>query len=125
MYTLIITFYVSIIGIILMIFLKRREVKTGKQALFARMGTGADHVFQTVFSAIGTGISYINKHTVIACTQWLAFHVLFRIRTIYVELKHRALINPHSRKVIDAVRGRAELGKAGPSLYLRRISSGQ
>jgi preprotein translocase subunit SecG len=123
MYTLIIIFYASFLGIITMLLLKRREVKTGKRSILSRMGAGADRLFNAIFGAVKQGFSYFNKHTFIAISQWIAFHVLLRIRNIYVELKHRALVNPHTRKVIDAVRGRGEVRKEGVSLYLRRIST--
>ncbi len=123
MYTLITIFYVSLIAIILMIALKRHEVKTGNASLVSRLGKGSDDIFHAIFGAVRLTISYINKHTFIAIAQWIAFHVLLHIRKAYVEVKHRALINPHSKKVIDAVRGRGEVKHEGASFYLRRISA--
>jgi hypothetical protein len=123
MYTLIAIFYISMISIVTMLLLKRKEVNTGHPSIISRVGAGTDHIFSIVFSSIKRWISYWNKHTFIAISQWLAFHVLLRIRKIYVELKHRALVNPHTKKVIDAVRGRAEIRHEGASFYLRRIST--
>jgi len=122
MYTLIILFYAALLGIIAMLLLKRREVRTGNQSLMSRLGRGSDHIFHAIFSGIGHTVSYVNKKTFIVVAQWIAFHVLLRIRRVYVEAKDRALQNPHSRKVIDAVRGRGEIANHGASFYLRRIS---
>ena len=123
MYTLIIIFYGSLLGMVIMLVLKARESKSGKPSIISRMGRGLDSLFHTIFGAVGAAISFINKHTFIALAQWVAFHILVHIRKLYVELKHRALSNPHSRKVVDAVRGRSEVKKEGASFYLKRISN--
>jgi len=122
MYTLITIFYISLLGIILMILFKRHEVTSGKQSIFSRLGRGSDHIFQVFFTGISEGISYINKHTFIAVAQWLTFHVLVRVRKVYVEIKHRALENPHGRRMMDAIRGRGEIKDHGASFYLRKIA---
>ncbi|MEI6396749.1 MAG: hypothetical protein WCO48_01605 [Candidatus Taylorbacteria bacterium] len=122
MYTTITIFYVSLVGIIVLILLKRREVLTGERSIVSRLGEGSDHVFAAFFRGIRRGISYINKHTFIALAQWLAFHVLVHVRKVYVEIKHIWLQNIHTRKVLDMVRGKGEIRKHGVSFYLRRIS---
>ena len=122
MYSLIIAFYLSFLGIIVMVLLKRYEVNSGKATVVSRIGQGSDQLFHDIFAALKHGTSYVNKHSFIAIAQWIAFHVLLRVRNIYVELKDRALSNPHSRKVIDAVRGRGEITPHSASFYLRRIS---
>lgn len=122
MYTLISIFYISLLLIIVMVWLKSREVKTGKRSLASRMGSGTDHFFSAIFSSIGKAISYINRHTALALAHWFAFHILVRIRKVYVEIKHRFVMNPHGKRILDAVRGRGEVRKEGASFYLRRIS---
>jgi preprotein translocase subunit SecG len=122
MYTLIIVFYISLLGIIGMILYKRHEVKTGKPTMVSRLGRGSDHTFQSVFGAAKKSLSYLNRHTFIALAHWIAFHILVRIRTFYVELKHRFISHPQGKKMIDAVRGRGEVKDHGASFYLRRIS---
>lgn len=122
MYTLITIFYVSFIGIIVMLLLKRREVKTGVPSLVSRLGRGTDMFFHVVFSSVRTFISYINKHTFIALGHWIAFHMLVHIRKVYVEIKAWFLATPHGKRMMDAVRGRGEIRKEGASFYLRRIS---
>lgn len=121
MYALIITFYISLLGIIAMLLFKRQELKSGKRSVVSRFGQETDHVFHSVFSSARKAFSYVNKRTFIVIAQWLAFHVLFHVRKVYVEAKDRALANPHSKKVIDAVRGRGEIQNHGASFYLRRI----
>jgi len=123
MYTLIIIFYVSLLGMAAMLLLKRQEVKTGHPSLFSRLGQGSDRFFSSLFTAVRQTVSYINKHTFIALAQWVAFHVLVHVRKVYVELKDLALKNQHSKKVIDMVRGRGEISNQGASFYLRRISA--
>jgi hypothetical protein len=105
-----------------MILLKRHEVKTGKPSLISRIGSGTDHVFQAVFSAVGSALSYINKHTFTAIAHVVAFYILKHIRMVYVEVKHRFITNPQGKKLIDAVRGRGEVSDHGASFYLRRIA---
>ncbi len=122
MYTLIAIFYASLLCMLIMLLLKRAEVKSGRRNIVSRLGRGTDHVFGAVFSTIGRWISYVNRKTFIVIAQWIAFHVLLRIRKVYVEVKSAALANPHSKKVIDAVRGRADVKRHGASFYLRRIS---
>ena len=122
MYTTITIFYVSLIGIIVLILLKRREVLTGHRSLASKLGEGSDHIFAAFFRGVRRWISYINRHTFIALAQWVAFHILVHVRKVYVEIKHLWLQNTHTRKVLDMVRGKGEIKKHGVSFYLRRIS---
>ncbi len=119
--TFIIAFYVAFLCMVIMIALKSREVRTGRASLVSRMGRGTDHIFSAISSSLRRGISFINKHTFIALMHWIAYHILVRIRGIYVEIKHRALTNPHGRRIIDMVRGRGEVRNHGASFYLRKI----
>ena len=124
MYTLIILFYASLLLIILMIWNKHREMMHGHPSVASRMGTKTDNFFDVIFSHVKKGFSYLNKHTFIALAQWMTFHVLVRVRDIYVYIKHRFISHPHGKKMIDAVRGRGEVKDHGASFYLRRISKG-
>ena len=122
MYTLITLFYISIVGIMVMLLLKRREVKTGHPSIISRLGRGSDNFFHAIFGGFKKFFSYINKHTFVAIAHWMAFHTLKQTRNVYVEMKSRALQNPHGKKMLDAVRGRGEVKDHGASFYLRRIS---
>lgn len=122
MYTTIGIFYLSLIAIIVMVLLKRREVKTGHPSLLSRLGRGSDHVFHALFGTVGNVISYINKHTFVAVAHWVAFHILVHVRKIYVEIKDSFIKTPQGRRMLDAVRGRGEVRNHGASFYLRRIS---
>ncbi|MBU6426939.1 hypothetical protein KGQ27_01735 [Patescibacteria group bacterium] len=124
MYTIITLFYLSFIAMILMVWLKGHELRTGRPTVVSRLGRGSDHFFITVYLAIRRAVSYVNKHTFIALVQWVAFHILLRVRRVYVEIKHRILQNPHGKRMIDAVRGRGEIKHHGASFYLRRIAEG-
>ena len=123
MYTLITIFYISFIAMGVMVVLKRREVKSGVPSIVSRLGCGSDSFFHAVFSAVGKVLSYVNRHTLVAVGHWMAFHVLVRIRKVYVEIKAKFLANPHGKKMLDAVRGRGEVKDHGASFYLRRISN--
>lgn len=122
MYILITIFYVALLGIILMLILKRHETKSGHPTIISRLGRGSDEFFHTLFSSIRATFSYINKHTVIALGHWIAFHILVHIRKVYVEIKARFIAHPQGKKMIDAVRGRGDVSKEGASFYLRRIA---
>jgi hypothetical protein len=121
MYTAIIIFYISLLGIVALLLLKKREFTTGHASFVSKLGFGIDHIIVAVYHKFRQGISYLNKHTFIALAQWVAFHILRHIRKVYVELKHIALQNIHTRKVIYMLRGKTDINKGGASFYLRRI----
>jgi preprotein translocase subunit SecG len=123
MYTLIAIFYTSLIAITGMIFLKRRESRTGKPSLISRLGRGSDHVFAATFASGRKFLSYLNRHTFVALAHWIVFHILKGARNVYVEIKHRVISTPQGKKMLDAVRGRGEVKKEGASFYLRRIGA--
>jgi len=102
---------------------KRRELATGRQSVVSRVGAGSDHIFQAVFMAVRKGLSYFNRRTFTLLAHWVAYHVLFHTRRIYVEIKSQAIASPHGKKLLDAVRGRGEVSTQGASFYLRRISA--
>ncbi|MDE2041245.1 MAG: hypothetical protein KGI59_02595 [Patescibacteria group bacterium] len=122
MYTLIILFYLAFAGIVAMLLLKRHEISSGHATVVSRLGKRSDEMFLTIFASVKRAISYLNRRTFIHIAEWLAYHVLYHVRAVYVEIKARALQNPHSKKVIDAVRGRADVNPAGASFYLKRIA---
>lgn len=90
--------------------------------MISNVGSRTDDFFHKFFSSINKFLSYINKHTFIALAQWIFFHVLLRIRKVYVEIKHIFMQNPHGKRMIDAVRGRGEVRNHGASFYLKKIS---
>jgi len=122
MYILISIFYISLIGIVAMILLKNSELKKGTTSLSSRMSVSVENFLAKTSKSIHSFVKLLNRRTFIALMQFLTFHLLFRVRRVYVELKHRTLQNPHGRKMIDAVRGRGEVKNHGASFYLRRIS---
>jgi hypothetical protein len=123
MYTTISLFYASLIAMIVMVVLKYREEKTGHPTIISRMFAWSDSFFSKAFSLIREAISYINKHTFISLAQWVAYHILRHIRMWYIEVRSHAHRNPHTKKVVDMVRGRGEIKKHGASIYLKRISN--
>jgi len=119
MYILISIFYISLVGIIAMILFKRHELKKDN---LSNDNSAIEHALSKLFKRIQYSIKLINRKTFVALIQYITFHILYRIRKIYVEIKHRTLLNPHGKKMIDAVRGRGEVKNHGASFYLRRIS---
>ncbi len=122
MYILISIFYISLIGIISMIFIKRAEMKNDDYSLADKTESSLEMTLSNIYSKIVSYTKLINRQTFVALMQYLTFHVLLRIRNVYVDLKHRTLQNPHGKRMIDAVRGRGEVKNHGASFYLRRIS---
>ncbi len=122
MYILISIFYISLIGIISMIFIKRAEMKNGDLSLADKIESSVEVALSNIYAKIVAYSKLLNRQTFVALVQYLTFHVLLRIRNIYVDIKHRTLQNPHGRRMIDAVRGRGEIKNHGASFYLRRIS---
>lgn len=114
-------FYIALVGMVAMLFLKRHEVRTGRETVVSKLGQGSDHFFHAAFRSARKFVSYFNKRTFAALAQWVAYHILLRTRKVYVEVKHRALQTPYGKRMIDAVRGRGEISHHGASFYLRRI----
>ena len=106
-----------------LVLLKRQEVQTGKPSFISRFGVDSDNFFQRVFSWCKRMYAYANRKTFVALISFLAYHILFFIRKIYVEIKHRFISNPHGKHLIDAVRGRGEIKDHGASFFLRKISA--
>lgn len=123
MYALIIVFYLSFACMILMLSMKRRELSTGRKYFVSRLAEGNDHVFHKLHADSRAVASYFNKHTFIAFLQWVAAGILSWLRDLYIKLFHIARKNPHSKKVIDMVRGEGEITAAGgASFFLKKIS---
>lgn len=118
----IIFFFVSLAFIITMVVIKSMEIQKGKKYFFSRLAEKTDHLFQKVYTAIKDAISYVNKHNLIALLQIIAYHILSWIRKGYLKVHAKAHAHPHSKKVIDMVKGKGEVHKGGASFYLKRIS---
>lgn len=118
-----IIFFVALALIVLMMSLKAHEIKKGKKLLFSRLAERTDNFFEKMYKGIKDFISFANKQTAIALIQWIAYHILSWIRTLYLKLHDKAHAHPHSKKVIDMVRGKGEVHKGGgASFYLKKIS---
>lgn len=123
MITLIIVFYLSFAGMAFMLWTKRVELATGRESLVSRLGNDVDHVFHRLETDARTVVSYFNKHTFIAFLQWIAAGILSWFRNLYIKLFHLAHRHPHSKKVIDMVRGKGEVtANGGASFFLKKIS---
>jgi hypothetical protein len=108
---------------IFMLYMKRLELVAGKKYFLSNLADKNDHIFEKLHGDIRTAVSYFNKHTFIAFTQWIAAGILSWLRNLYIKLFHIARKYPHSKKVIDMVQGKVETnGIGGASFFLKKIS---
>jgi hypothetical protein len=118
-----IIFFISLLGIIGMIVLKSGELKGGKKSIISRMGSGVDHIVQGTYNKIRFVISQINANNVVHFIQWIAYHVLSVLHKVYMYIHDKAHRHPHSKKVIDMVKGKVEVkNNGGSSFFLKKIA---
>ena len=123
MIALITIFYLSLAIMAFMLYMKHLELVAGKKYFLSNLADKNDHIFEKLHSDARTAISYFNKHTFIAFIQWVAAGFLSWLRNLYIKLFHIARKYPHSKKVIDMVRGQGETtGHGGASFFLKKIS---
>jgi len=116
-------FYLSLILIVAMLWMKHLELASGKKYFLSILADKNDHTFEKLHKDVRTAVSYFNKHTFIAFLQWTAAGLLSWLRNLYIKLFHIARKYPHSKKVIDMVQGRVETnGIGGASFFLKKIS---
>lgn len=119
-----ILFILSLLGIILMIYLKFFELRTGKELLISKISSNTNHIVHDYFVKVKKFISYFNRKTALALIQWIAYHILSWVREMYIKLRKLAHMHPPSKKVLDMVRGKGEVNmNKGSSIYLKMISS--
>lgn len=124
--TPIISFYVSLAGILGMLWFKAMEVRSGKTNWFLRVVNVMNHKVHDGYVWIVKQIRLINKRTAIALVEWIAYHILSWAREVYIWAHKRAHAHPSSKRVIDMVRGKGEVKKnGGVSFYLKSISEGE
>jgi hypothetical protein len=118
-----IVFFISLIGIVTMLYLKARRLKLEVRSNFSFVSEKVDHKIRSVFARVRTFISYFNRKSAVALVQWIAYHVLSWGQKAYMWLYDKAHAHPHSKKVIDMVKGRGEVDETGgASFYLKRIN---
>lgn len=118
-----ISFFSSLVIIIGMIGLKSIEMRRGHKFFSTRIAEKSDHIFQAIYNGVRNAIAYINKHNAIALIQVIAYHILSWARSVYLRIQAKAHAHPHSKKVIDMVKGKGEVDKnGGASFYLKKIS---
>lgn len=121
--TSVITFYVSFLGIVGMIYLKYLELNKNKRYFISKLSERADRTIVLVYNNIRKIILSINKDNAIALIQWIAYYILSWARDTYIWLYRKARSHPPSKMVVDMVRGRGEVKRSGGvSFYLRRIA---
>ncbi len=110
-----------------MLYIKAREVKRGTPSFISKVGNGTDHVVHGVYDRFKFWFDHLDKRTAIGVLQWIAFHVLSWAKNGYEWMHSHAHRNPHSKKVIDMVKGRADnphAHKGAASVFLKRIAKG-
>lgn len=122
----IIAFYISFIGIIGMIGIKSRELKSGRKSFISRLSDHTNHIVHDYYARIVVFIKYINRRSALALIQWIAYHVLTWARNLYIWAYRKAHAHAPSKKVIDMVRGKGEIKRnTGSSFYLKSISGNE
>jgi hypothetical protein len=118
-----IIFFIALLGIVLMIYLKARRLKLDVRSQFSFVSAKVDHKIRGTFGRVRQFLSYFNRKSAVALMQWIAYHVLSWARNAYLWFYEKAHAHPHSKKVIDMVRGRGDASNmGGASFYLKRIA---
>lgn len=121
--TSVISFYISLLGIIGMISFKLAEIRSGRKSFISRLSDKTNHKVHEFMNRVRTLISYINRRSALALVQWIAYHILTWARNAYIWAYRKAHAHAPSKKVIDMVRGRGEVNRnGGSSFYLKSIS---
>jgi hypothetical protein len=121
--TSIISFYISLLGIMGMITFKARELKSGKRSFISKLSDRTNHIVHDYYDKVVTLIKFINRRSALAFVQWIAYHVLTWARNLYIWAYKKAHAHAPSKKVIDMVRGKGEVNRnSGSSFYLKSIS---
>lgn len=121
--TFIVAFYISVLGIVIMLVLKNRELSLGKQSFVARLGSRTDSTVHDVWGKFRYYMAHVNATNAIGSVQWVAFHFLSFLKKMYIKIHEMAYGNPHSKKVIDMVKGRGvEHTRGAASFFLKKIS---
>ncbi len=82
-----------------------------------------DHKIRGAFGGVRTFFSYFNRKSAVALLQWIAYHILSWIRSMYLWIQEKAHAHPPSKKVIDMVRGKGEVDTTGgASFYLKNLA---
>lgn len=121
--TSIISFYISLLGILGMIGFKMSEKRTGKKSWISKIADKTNDRVHGYFNALRKFLSYINRRSALALVQYIAYHILSWARNLYIWAYKKAHAHAPSKKVIDMVRGRGEIKRnGGSSFYLKSIS---
>lgn len=121
--TSIISFYVSSFGILGMILFKIREIRSGRQSWISKITGKVNHRVHAYYDSILNFFSHINRKSALVFVQWIAYHILSWARNTYIWAYKKAHAHAPSKRVIDMVRGRAEINRnGGSSFYLKSIS---
>ena len=122
--TSIISFYVSFLGILGMVWVKMAEIRSGNKSWISKLADKTNHKVRDYYYSIRKFISYINRKSALALVQWIAYHILTWARNAYIWAYKKAHAHAPSKKVIDMVRGRGEINRnGGSSFYLKSIST--
>lgn len=123
MITASISFFVALLGIISMIYLKARRLEMDARSRFSFVSDKVDGKIRNTFSGVRTFISYFNRKSALALVQWIAYHILSWVKKAYLWIHEKAHAHPHSKKVIDMVQGKGEVDSTGgASFYLKNLA---
>ena len=85
-----------------------------------------DQAIHSAYRQMSRFISYFNRHSALALVQWVVYHMLSWIRSVYIAIRAKAHAHPPSKKVLDMVRGKVMIDRnSGASFYLKKIGEGE
>ncbi len=106
-----------------MIGIKAIEIRSGKKSWISSLAELTNENFHDAYRWFRKMISYVNRRSIIMLVQWIAYHILSWAKEGYIWLHNKAHAYPHSKRVLDMVKGKGEVNKnGGASIYLKRIS---
>ncbi len=121
-----IVFFVALLGIIVMLYLKARRLRLDTRSHFSFLSAKVDGKIRFSFAKVRKFFSYFNRKSAVALIEWIAYHMLSWIRSVYIWIQNKAHAHPPSKKVIDMVRGKGEIDTmGGASFYLKNLAPTQ
>lgn len=118
-----ITFIVSSLGIIGMILMKLRELKTGKLSLLSRISERTNHSFRNAYRSVKTFFSYFTKRNAVLLARFLLVRTILFLRKIYLIVKNKIMSYETAQKLRDMINGKGVIKKKGAvSFFLQRIA---
>jgi hypothetical protein len=119
----VISFYISILGILGMIGFKAIEVRSGKKTLITKLSDRTNHRVYDAYIKVKRFISYFNRKSALALIEWIAYHILSWARGVYLWIYKKAHEHGPTKRIIDMVRGKGDANRnGGSSFYFKNLT---